>query len=220
MLLDNHVCFTADHWPGRDFLRSKPQSKGSPCPFLLPLFSSHRFLYNRPFKLLSSFQHPPARKSKPAHMNRWYPRKPRDGTGPKARKGERFYQICFIIYFSQHCNKDIFFFFLICIFCFLSEDLGTRKIRTLLIQKTSGLQKFEEGPVYSKSNSEKSHRSPFIIECLPALGGQHISKGKGTACSDISEVRKHYLIQLTQLSEVCADTTNLPSTTLARDNGR
>lgn len=78
----------------------------------------------------------------------------------------------------------------------------------------------EDRPVYSKSSPEKSHRMLSIIECLPDLGGQHISKGKGTACSDINEVRKHYLIQLTCLSQVWANTTNLPFTNLAGDDGR
>lgn len=129
-------------------------------------------------------------------MNKWY-LTPQGWHWTKSKKSERFYQICFIIYFSQHCNN--MFFSSSSSSSFLSEDSGTRKVRTLSIWITSGLQKLEEGPLYSKSNSEKSHRSLFIIECLPALGGQHISKGKGITCSDISEVRKQYLIQFTCL---------------------
>ena len=68
---------------------------------------------------------------------------------------------------SNSAKMTVFFFFLLhLIFCLLSEDLGTKKIRTLSLWKkefSTGLKKFEEEATQSKSNSEKSHRSILII---------------------------------------------------------
>ena len=75
---------------------------------------------------------------------------------------------------SAKMTGFFFFFLLHLILCLLSEDLGTKKIRTLSLWKefSIGLKKFEEEATQSKSNSEKSHRSILITEYLSALGFQ------------------------------------------------
>ena len=78
------------------------------------------------------------------------------------------------IFLNNYAKMTVFFFLLHRIFCLLSEDLGTKKIRTLSLWKefSIGLKKFDEEATQPKSNSEKSHRSILITECLSALGFQ------------------------------------------------
>lgn len=157
MILRDHPCCRALHWPGRDSVSPKAQSNALFTPILLPFFSFYRFSPIGLLTVLYKFQLSPSRKSKPAMDDtQGTLEMALDEKKVKARNLTWFVSLCIS---EPPRKKDIFSSFTLT-FCTLSEDEETRTIRTLSVENPV-LPRFEEGPVYSKSNSKKSHRSLF-----------------------------------------------------------